>query len=190
MTTSSSMRTPAPAPTWQERLDGTNINSRTLLASDYLNHFNEVVMLLDLVETMPDCVSELTNWRPRTYCEHFAQSSFPDRQLAIDAYAHTPPDARRMLEQTTARMDRLIIGLIERIASPDSAAAEAALQLRDISRELHILIDRAGSIINGTLDDGARPVPDNRPHNRDGPRDAIRDPNDSRTQAVIDSLFD
>lgn len=43
------------AQAWAERLRVANINPRTGLATDYLNHFNEAVMLLEMVPDMPEC---------------------------------------------------------------------------------------------------------------------------------------
>ena len=37
---------------------GKNINETTLLATDYLNHFNEIIMVLELVPDMPECLEE------------------------------------------------------------------------------------------------------------------------------------
>jgi hypothetical protein len=42
-----------------EQLAKANINPTTGLATDYLNHFNEAIMLLDLVATVPDCLPDL-----------------------------------------------------------------------------------------------------------------------------------
>jgi hypothetical protein len=80
---------------WRARLENTNINPETLLATDYLNHFNEVVMLLDLVAEMPDCRADLAEWRPCTYPEHFRQSGFAYSDLAIAAWEHVTPDRRQ-----------------------------------------------------------------------------------------------
>ena len=38
---------------FRSHIPGTNINESTLLASDYLNHFHELVMLLDAVSSEP-----------------------------------------------------------------------------------------------------------------------------------------
>ena len=54
------------------RLAAANINPKTGLASDYLNHFNEAIMLLDLLPTTPECIVELIGWEPLSYEEHFA----------------------------------------------------------------------------------------------------------------------
>jgi hypothetical protein len=40
------------------RAKGTTINSQTLLATDYLNHFNEVVMLFEMIADMPDMMDK------------------------------------------------------------------------------------------------------------------------------------
>jgi hypothetical protein len=41
-----------------EQLAKANINPTTGLATDYLNHFNEAIMLLDLVATVPECLPD------------------------------------------------------------------------------------------------------------------------------------
>ena len=56
------------------RLIAANINPTTLLATDYLNHFNEASMMLEMLPEIPDCITDLVQWRPLTYAEHFAES--------------------------------------------------------------------------------------------------------------------
>ena len=43
----------------RERARGSNVNDQTLLATDYLNHFNEVVMLLEMLPDMPEMLDEV-----------------------------------------------------------------------------------------------------------------------------------
>ena len=62
--------------TYRLLVRGTNINETSLLATDYLNHFNEVVMLLELIPDMPDMLEEVEEWKPATYIEHFAASGW------------------------------------------------------------------------------------------------------------------
>ena len=52
-------------------LRAANINPRTGLATDYLNHFNEAVMLLEMVPDIPECAEDFLAWTPLTYPEHF-----------------------------------------------------------------------------------------------------------------------
>ena len=53
--------------TVRDRVRGTNISETTLLATDYLNYFNEVVMMLDMVPSMPIFLDELREWEPKSY---------------------------------------------------------------------------------------------------------------------------
>ena len=66
-----------------ERLRAANIHPETRLATDYLNHFNEVIMLLELVPSMPDCIDDVLIWQPASYEEHFRRSHYRDKDLAI-----------------------------------------------------------------------------------------------------------
>src|ERR1700750_3298920 len=81
------------------RLAAANINPQTGLATDYLNHFNEAVMLLDLLPQTPECIIELIGWEPLSDEKHCAPSHLKDRALAIAAYAAAEPRARLRLDE-------------------------------------------------------------------------------------------
>jgi len=63
-------------------LEGTCISTQTFLANDYLNNFNEVVMLLEMVPDMPDVLEDLKEWTPVTYLQQFEASGLSKNQLA------------------------------------------------------------------------------------------------------------
>src|SRR5213595_1078605 len=78
------------------QLRAANINPRTGLATDYLNHFNEAIMLLEMIPDMPECAEDFLTWSPLSYAEHFWASNFKARDLAIEAYEAA--DARVRIE--------------------------------------------------------------------------------------------
>lgn len=78
---------------FRARVADANINTQTLLATDYLNHFNEIIMLLEMVPDMPDMLEECRAWEPKSYQDHFRESSFSDKQLAIEALRPSYPPA-------------------------------------------------------------------------------------------------
>jgi hypothetical protein len=130
------------------RLAAANINPKTGLASDYLNPFNEAVMLLDLLPTTPECIVELIGWEPLSYEEHFAASHFKDKELAIAAYAAAESAARAQLDELADTMNALLVATCEtfqRRASLDAANALAA----ETAARLKPLVARAGAVING-----------------------------------------
>ncbi len=141
---------------FRARLAGTNINAESLLATDYLNHFNEAVMMLDLIADMPEMLDEIKAWKPLGYCDHFRNSQFAERDLAIEAYGVLPAARREPFEdavaQTHARIAKGIVELDTIIAAGIAAGGDAGRlrnQTTEIGRDLHQLIDRLNAIIHG-----------------------------------------
>jgi len=140
--------------TMRERVRGTNISETTLLATDYLNHFNEVVMMLDMVPSMPMFLDELQEWEPKSYQQHFRDASFSDAALAVEAYLHVPPKYREPFEEVVDLLDRFVDNAISRLAQTIAAEDEAATAAisKDHSTRLTKLIDLASAIIHGQED--------------------------------------
>lgn len=134
------------------RAQGTNIDPQTLLATDYLNHFNEIVMLLDMVPDIPECYEDAVAWAPKSYQDHFRDSQFRDKELAVEAYEHVPKCYREPFDDVIAQMDRMVAWGLQRIG--DLLSAEESDRLRllcsDVSLRLQKMIDIAGAIIHGS----------------------------------------
>jgi hypothetical protein len=128
------------------QLRAANINPRTGLATDYLNHFNEAIMLLEMVPDMPECAEDFLTWCPLTYAEHFWASNFKARDLAIEAYELS--DARIEFDNITATMTSILtaVGQAMRDAKQDKTRATLAEQATGWVKPLVAL---AGGIING-----------------------------------------
>ena len=130
------------------RLAEVNINPATGLASDYLNHFNEAIMLLEMLPICPDCLDDFLAWRPMSYREHFEASRVKGRSLAIAAYDAADPSLRNSLDKLAGTMTAVLEATraaMSSAASPQSApvvADRAAALLRP-------LVARAGAVING-----------------------------------------
>ena len=147
---------PAPLPTegspdWTaraEQLRAANINPKTGLATDYLNHFNEAVMLLEMVPNMPECADDFLAWQPLSYCEHFRASNFKARDLAISAYETADANIRAQFDHITNSMTTILtaVGSAMREARQDKTRATLAEQA---SGWVKPLVAQAGSIING-----------------------------------------
>jgi hypothetical protein len=114
-----------------------NIMPATGLATDYLNVFNEAVMLFGLLSDMPDMIEELRNWEPLTYEQHFARSGFQAKDLAILAYQNADPSIKGpfdALSQETCALLQDAIGqaeqLIQQGAPLDDFIAETTMALQ------------------------------------------------------------
>lgn len=137
--------------TLRERLRGTNINPETYLATDYLNHFAEVVMLLEMLPSMPECLGDIRSWAPKSYEEHFQDSVFSDRDLAVQAYQEADPAVRRPFDTVIAELHAILPAGIEEaaglIAAGETARLEAAVA--GLLEQVRTRLDRASALIHG-----------------------------------------
>jgi len=139
---------------WRERIRGTNISEKTLLATDYLNHLNEIVMLLEMLPDMPMMLDDCYQWQPKTYQEHFRDSGFSDRELAIAAYEHVPTKFRRPFEDVLEQMSAVTAYTIQKLADAIDKNDEQRLRLdaESLTGVIHRIIQTANGIIHGTTE--------------------------------------
>src|SRR3954451_13547037 len=132
-----------------EALRAVNINPRTVLVTDYLNHFNEAIMLLEMIPDMPECAEDFLLWCPLSYAEHFTASNFRARDLAIEAYEQAHPAIRGEFDRLTATMTSILtaVGQAMREVSQDKTRATLAEQATGWVKPL---VSLAGGVINGS----------------------------------------
>jgi len=133
------------------QLRAANINPRTGLATDYLNHFNEAIMLLEMIPDMPECAEDFLLWCPLSYAEHFIASNFKARDLAIEAYEQAHPAVRGEFDRITASMTSILtaVGQAMRAVNQDKTRATLAEQATGWVKPL---VSLAGGVINGSND--------------------------------------
>lgn len=138
------------------RVTDASINPATGLATDFLNHFNEAVMLLELLSACPECAEDFLAWKPRSYREHFAASRFKDRDVAIKAYDAADPTVRHCIDTLADTMNSMLTATATALRSglPPETASQFATRAASM---LKPLIARAGSVINGETDRESQP---------------------------------
>src|ERR1700704_3813195 len=147
----SSRPTGPDAEAWMAKLRAANINPRTGLATDYLNHFNEAIMLLEMIPDIPDCAQDFLEWYPLSYAEHFTLSNFKARDLAIEAYEKADEKPRAEFDNIASTMTSILtaVGAAMREARQDKTRATLAEQATIWVKPLVAL---AGGIINGATE--------------------------------------
>jgi hypothetical protein len=125
-----------------------NINPRTGLATDYLNHFNEAIMLLEMIPDMPECSEDFLQWTPLSYAEHFTASNFKARDLAISAYESADPDIRAEFDQMADTMTSILKEVLSAMREAVQDQTKAKLAEQAIGW-LKPLVAAAGGVING-----------------------------------------
>lgn len=127
------------------RLKAANINPATGLATDYLNHYNEIAMTIASLADLPEMREEVLGWRPLGYPAHFLRTRYADQGLAIAGYIAAPRDVKAEFLAVRDELDSRLSDLQARLASgegaPEKLSAEAQAIFADIAR--------LGGIING-----------------------------------------
>ncbi len=182
------------------RLAGTNIDETSFLATDYLNHFNEVVMLLEMAPDMPDILEEAREWRPISYEEHFRITGFRDKELAIEAYRLAPSDIRERFDALVAELSDCIRETLAALPANGSTDGERIrAELAPRMERIHALMSRINGVIHigkrdarqeeGVCEDGTGGAPPTADAATDV--DALFDEEtDAVDQDDIDALFD
>jgi len=137
---------------YKEKVAGTNINEQTLLATDYLNHFNEIIMILEMVPMMPEVFEDAEAWEPKSYKQHFIDSTVADKDLAVEAYDYVPDKYKQPFEEIVDRINRLINNALSkgRVLIDHGDTEKLTVLMTESSRAVQKLEDMAGAIIHGS----------------------------------------
>jgi hypothetical protein len=137
-----------------------NINPATGLATDYLNHFIEALMLLEMISSTPEFRDEFLCWQPVSYPEYFAGSHSKAPNTALVAYERADPRARAQLDVLTDAMTAALESARAALRAELSAAAAGRLA-GETAAVLKPLVARAGAVINGHANIGDEATPQN-----------------------------
>ena len=114
-------------------------------------------MLFEMLADVLDLLEELAAWQPKTYVEHFADSSFTDsftdKELAIEAYVNAPEMYREPFDETVDSANRCITTAIGALStlSEQGRTEDIRVVATEVSRILGALVDKASSIIHGKV---------------------------------------
>jgi uncharacterized protein YydD (DUF2326 family) len=143
--------------TLQSKLAEANINPTSFLATDYLNHFNEIVMLMEMVPDMPDIAEETYEWQPKSYPQHFADSGFTAKDLAIEAFEKAPDVIRTRFDKVCGDIDELVLKTVEALklvnAPERGLSPQASEFIRSRISEIQHLLMLLNQVIHGKLED-------------------------------------
>lgn len=140
--------------TMRAKIAGSNLDPQTFLAIDYLNHFNEVVMLIEMIPDMPEILDDAKEWQPKAYKDHFRDSTIADREIAIEAYDAVPDMYKKPFEKTVNQINATISTAIAALkrdlesGNPDLVRENATA----LSRVIQRLMYTASAIIHGSAE--------------------------------------
>lgn len=143
----------------EELQSKTLVNPVSGLANDYLNLFNELVMILEQIPQMPELLEDLCAWRPVSYQEYFRKSQLPGRHSALAAYEQLSPAFRRRFETFVAELDVIALASVASVrrqfrdGAPEDMERIAATCAR-AGEKMRIILIRASRLVNYANIDG------------------------------------
>lgn len=120
-------------------MSAANVNPDTGLATDYLNLFNEYVMLAELVADGSMERDILEDWQPLDYEAHFVHSNFKATDVVVAAF-------RSMPEVDRADFEEAVNALVDLILAHRSRLQISTATLDDIKHQR----DFVAALISGT----------------------------------------
>jgi hypothetical protein len=123
------------------------------LANDYLNIFNELVMLVEQLPSMPEFMDDVLRWTPMSYTEYFQRSSLPGSQTALEAYGQLDPAYRSHFDATVSELDLVATGVLASLRRHarrfgDSHPRGLELICLKAGAALRALLNKAAAIVN------------------------------------------
>lgn len=94
-----------------------NVNLVSGLATNYLNHYIEILLLIEMLPDMRECFEDILAWKPMSYCEHVGSSQLPNSEIVLKVYNAVDKDRRNKLADITQEVNLALRSFINRAGS-------------------------------------------------------------------------
>ncbi len=134
-----------------ERRAAALVNPASGLANDFLNVYNEILMLIEMLPDMPDLIDDIAAWRPASYRAYFLQSQLPGRERALNSYSDLDPAFRALFDAAIEQLAGLCVEAVERIERAmmvDGAAETIGGECARATARIRPLLDSAAQLVS------------------------------------------
>ncbi|HMN70933.1 MAG TPA: hypothetical protein PKA55_03575 [Rhodoblastus sp.] len=121
------------------------VNPASGLANDFLNVYNEILMLIELLPTMPELADDIAAWRPASYRAYFMQSPLPGSAHALAVYGRLEPSFRALFEASVEKLAECGVG------AADSISRAVAVGAGDCDEQISQVCARSAARLRGLL---------------------------------------
>jgi hypothetical protein len=130
------------------------VNPASGIANDYLNHFNEILLLIEnLPALLPEMIDEILAWKPVSYRQYFTDSPLPGSVKTLEIYDSLDEEFRADFESMVTILDKIILDSIKVVT--DARRPDGTLNPDDVadvcetlSAKLRLVLDRTADLVN------------------------------------------
>ena len=130
------------------------VNPESGIANDYLNHFNEILLLIEnLPVLLPEMIEDIMRWKPVGYIEYFTKSPLPGSAEALKIYDSLDKSFRDDFESMIELLNTIVVSSIEVVFKyrlPDGSIDPEAIGeiCEQYSAVLRAVLDRLADLVN------------------------------------------
>ena len=130
------------------------VNPASGLANEYLNHFNEILLMIEnLPILLPEMIDDIWQWKPVSYSDYFKNSPLPGSAEALRIYDVLDKNFRNDFEAMIELLDRIVLSSVEVIFThrmPDGTIEPEAITriCEQYSGDLRAVLDRTADLVN------------------------------------------
>ena len=130
------------------------VNPQSGIANDYLNHFNEILLLIEnLPALLPEMVDEIVAWKPVGYREYFEKSPLPGSKETLKIYDSLDEAFRRDFDYMIELLDKIVlhsIDIINKNRLPDGTLDPDGIGeiCERLSASMRVVLDRTADLVN------------------------------------------
>ncbi len=132
-----------------QALSAINVNLSTGFATNYLNHYVEILLLLEMLPSMPECLEDIGLWEPMDYVEHVRLSGLPQSELVIEAFEHSDTKRKDTLADVTNEVDTEVLRYINQAQKAVAVGddEQTAAIAREAKEVLTPMLEKISSVI-------------------------------------------
>ncbi len=137
-----------------EALANDLVNPNSGIANDYLNHFNEILLLIEnLPVLLPEMVEEIMAWKPVNYRDYFTKSALPGGTQALQIYDSLDRKFRDDFDSMVALLDQIVLHSIDIVSQnrlPDGSLDPEGIEdvCEQLAADMRIVLGRAADLVN------------------------------------------
>jgi hypothetical protein len=130
------------------------VNPQSGVANDYLNHFNEILLLIEnLPALLPEMVEEILAWKPVSYREYFQNSPLPGSKETLEIYESLDETFRRDFEYMIELLDKIVLHSINIVLQnrlPDGTINPDGISevCERLALSMRVVLDRTADLVN------------------------------------------
>ncbi|NJM36189.1 MAG: DUF1446 domain-containing protein [Rhodomicrobium sp.] len=130
------------------------VNPESGVANDYLNHFNEILLMIEnLPALLPEMVDEMLAWKPVSYREYFERSPLPGSKKTLEIYDSLDETFRKDFESMIELLDTIVlrsVAIVTENRLPDGTIDPEGIDgvCEKLAADLRVVLDRTADLVN------------------------------------------